>query len=67
LTRFAQVRPQNRRDRFLERSTTTSSQSEAAQIRSRVSSPARRTSAKAIAASTAIRSASGASGGVAWM
>jgi predicted unusual protein kinase regulating ubiquinone biosynthesis (AarF/ABC1/UbiB family) len=67
LTRFAQVRPQNRRDLFLDRSTTTSSQSSAAQTSRRASSPARMTSAKAIAASTAIRSASGASGVVAWM
>jgi predicted unusual protein kinase regulating ubiquinone biosynthesis (AarF/ABC1/UbiB family) len=67
LTLLAQVRPQKRRDRFFDRSMTTSSQSEAAQTRRRVSSPARITSAKAIAASTAIRSASGASGVVAWM
>ena len=46
---------------------TTSSQSSAAQTRRRPNSPTRITSAMAIAASTAIRSASGASGDVAWM
>ncbi len=64
-TRFAQVTPQKRRDRFLDRSTSTWSQSSAAHTRSRPSSSALITSAKAIAASTAIRSASGARGEVA--
>ena len=63
--RFAHKVLQNRRDRFLDRSTWTLSQSSAAHSRSRSSCWVRITSANAIAASTAIRSASGASGGVA--
>ena len=54
-------------DRLRDRSTTTSSQSSAAQVLRRSSSPLRTTSMNAIAASTAIRVASGASWGTAWM
>ena len=57
MTRFAHAVPQNRRERFLDRSTCRLSQSPAAQRRSRPSCPVRITSVNAIAASTAVNAA----------
>ena len=63
--RLLQARSQYRLDLFFDRSTRTPPQSDMSQIRNRLSSSLRTMSTSAIAASTAIRAASGASSAVA--